>query len=610
MANEIVADLIIRLERAEKEIEKFKKRAKKDGAEAGENLAAEFDKAVDSFKSLASGGGGGIQAFIGNLKSLAGPMAGIAAGAILAKEAVESIFKGEELVAAQKQFEIFATRAGEVPEHLLASFDAAAAGMIDTSDIIVSANKALIELGDNAEKLPQILELSRKVTSIHGGEVTENFEKMNQAISSGNTRALRQLGIFIDSDMALRKFAESMGVTVQELSQAGKQQAILNALLEQGTKAFAGVDVNIRANANEWEKLKVKVKDAAEKIQQDLFHLLGPALKANLKGLNSAMDSVGGALESDADKAKKAADNADVLTDSMMKLAKQSRETGAAMRASFTNPISKEELDRIRAALQASNTQTISLQAQLAQAQGDSLAAENLRKEQIEQAHTQRLLALRQQFNTQALQQTAEFKQMEKNLNDQKNLEMQLADQRRLAAMSALNRNVQNAMVKTTSMAIQNVGGSLVKGANAWEGFGQAVFGLLGDMAIQTGETMILMGGAMEAVRASIVGLVGGPSIFAGIALIALGGLLKALSGGGGGGGGAGDGGGGGGAAAGGGIAGTTDITELSDTEKKGVGPQVTFEIQGNILDRKQTGLELAEIMTETLRTNDVRFNV
>jgi len=107
--------------------------------------------------------------------------------------------------------------------------------------------------------------------------------------------------------------------------------------------------------------------------------------------------------------------------------------------------------------------------------------------------------------------------------------------------------------------------------------------------------------------------LLGDPSgaglIAAGVALSILGGALKAMAGGAGSNAGgvsaAGAGGGGGGGGVGGGGISQTENgqTELAQEDKK---PQTVVQVtvQGNILDRRATGLELVEIINESFGTS------
>ena len=157
---------------------------------------------------------------------------------------------------------------------------------------------------------------------------------------------------------------------------------------------------------------------------------------------------------------------------------------------------------------------------------------------------------------------------------------------------------ITNGVQKIFSVSIQSIGAAVVKGKDAFANLGSAIFNILGDMAISTGETFLGIGAGIEAVRDSIIGLVGGPSIAAGIALIALGGLLKSLSGG------------GSTSTARSRQAGSPESTaspeapNIEAPDTSGRQQAVNVIIQGNVLDRRETGLEIAQVLSEFFDNN------
>lgn len=148
--------------------------------------------------------------------------------------------------------------------------------------------------------------------------------------------------------------------------------------------------------------------------------------------------------------------------------------------------------------------------------------------------------------------------------------------------------------------AFASMGAALVKGEDAFGAFGKAILSMLGNIAIQMGQFYIAAGiAAMWLNPAQGIGM-----IAAGAALSLLGGVLQAL--------------GGGGAAAaasaGGSSAGAanaavasgedTIFTPTADEERAAPETGVQIIVQGNILDRRETGLELAKVLSESFDTN------
>lgn len=169
-----------------------------------------------------------------------------------------------------------------------------------------------------------------------------------------------------------------------------------------------------------------------------------------------------------------------------------------------------------------------------------------------------------------------------------------------------INAQFQQGVVNTISVGVQTLGASLIKGGKAFDNFGKQIFNILGDLAISMGTTILLSSQAIQALKFAVFGPAG-PGIAAGIALIALGGLLKALGGGESSGvaagtpGSAGGDVGGGTAAVGGGAA-SALVPDQDATRAKGT--QVNVVVEGNILDRRESGLEIAKIIQEQFDVN------
>lgn len=160
-----------------------------------------------------------------------------------------------------------------------------------------------------------------------------------------------------------------------------------------------------------------------------------------------------------------------------------------------------------------------------------------------------------------------------------------------------VGRQLSSGLAGGLSRAVQQVAGNLAQGKSLFEDFGKVVLGIIGDLAIQIGQTTIASGIAISALGS----LSPGAAIAAGAALVAIGTLIKSISGGSGGlGAGAG---GGSGAAAGG-----ADTAQPVTSGVEATGPDeveqvdstvVSVNIQGDVLDSSETGIRVVEIINE-----------
>lgn len=168
-------------------------------------------------------------------------------------------------------------------------------------------------------------------------------------------------------------------------------------------------------------------------------------------------------------------------------------------------------------------------------------------------------------------------------------------------SISNLGRQVSSTFVAGFSNAFAQVGKALVEGSNAFGAFGKAILSMLGNIAMQMGSFYIAAGIAAMFLNPAQ----GSGMIAAGIGLSVLGGVLQALGGGGAGGGvGATQ----AGTVSGGGQTVGLDPTEQMAREEERNAPNtgINVTVMGNVLDRRETGLYIAEVIQESFDTQGV----
>lgn len=240
-------------------------------------------KANEALKIIGEiGEGDALSGLVSGLGSVAVAAGAVGTAFIAVKTAISLVTEAEEIKAINSQFEMLSKNAGLATDVLASGLRKAGAGLVDDTDLLKAANQGIVTLGANASKLPETLELARKVTALYGGELVDNFERLNQAIASGQTRALKQMGIIVDQKKAYEDYAKSIGVSVNALSEQGKQQAMLNAVLERGQKNFAGVNADLKEATNTITQIKVIFKDLGEAIALAFDKTMGPAVKSFL----------------------------------------------------------------------------------------------------------------------------------------------------------------------------------------------------------------------------------------------------------------------------------------------------------------------------------------
>ncbi len=281
MADTELQALVVKLEA---DISSFKSDLMR-GQKAVEDSAKRMGDSISKFSEQSQSDFGDFNALIGTTAKLFAAGGVLGAGIMVAKKALDTVFEAENIRAYNAQFEMLASNAGVAGNALKEGLMKAADGLVDDTDLIKQANQSLIAMGSVTKDLPQVMELARKATAAFGGSAASNFDTMATAIANGNTRALKNLGIVIDQDAAYKRFAESIGKTAEELSQTGKQQAMMNAVLERGSIAYKGVDDSVIKAQTSWQQFKVTLGQIGETATLAFEKLAGPTVRNMLKGV-------------------------------------------------------------------------------------------------------------------------------------------------------------------------------------------------------------------------------------------------------------------------------------------------------------------------------------
>lgn len=253
---------------------------------------------------------------------------------------------------------------------------------------------------------------------------------------------------------------------------------------------------------------------------------------------------------------------------------------------------------------------------------------EDLRREELESIHQANLTMIAEQGETARDQIRIQFS--DKKGFDEMEREMLITEQQnaelasRQAAEEAYRQNSMDGfqkwaqanaasiqkvadmarinLVTGLSGAFQSLGKALAEGQNALDAFGKAFLGILGDIAIKTGEMFIALALANSFIP--VFGLSGFGAFAAGAALIVLGGVLKSFAGSSssttqsnaGGNGGYGDGGYG---AGGNGF----NAAEVVPEQRNQPNTVVNFNVQGSIMDSEDTQNRIVELLNSAIDT-------
>jgi len=266
-------------------------------------FAKAITESVDSVKGLESA-----------LVNVAAVSSILAAAYYSVKTALDLTIEAEAVKQVEANFYSLAKMAGLAGNELKESLEKASGGLIENTDLLRSGTKAVVELGQAASRISEVMDLARQATSVFGGDLVQNFETFNQAISTGMTRSLKSnFGLIVDAEKAYKDFAAANGLAANALSQTAKQQALMNAVLEKGNEQFEGTVGGVKKVTNVWTQLKVTLKEMAEIATLAFEKLFGgtvlngvTALKFQVDNLkNSMLETFGNSAEQATAKAER-----------------------------------------------------------------------------------------------------------------------------------------------------------------------------------------------------------------------------------------------------------------------------------------------------------------
>jgi hypothetical protein len=515
-------------------------------------------------------------------------LADLNAGLYLAKKAIQSFIdsmnalktaaaQGEQLKAVGQRFELIAKQAGLIPDALAGKIDLAVGDVVVLDEALKSASKAIINLGSNGSKIPEIFELARKVAVQYGGDTIERFEQISSAIASGNLKTLKEIGLKTDATKVIKEYAEAHGESADNIGELRRQQILLEAVLSRGNTAFKNVTESTTPLTTALEKNKTAWGELKDIIDTAINNTLGSSLKAATEGTTRFLGEL-------TVKIKKAFTTETITAkDNIIQL--------------------REQIDNLTRSIQLNEVRgfpTENLTKELEEKRKLLAANEKLEQQRINTISSRKTLSNETDKNTEAIIKQNEAIQNATVTNEKFNngFSNTIKD---MTNGSKLISGIATTAVNGLTNAFAAFGGALVTGKNAFAEFGKGILKTIGQLAIMIGQFMVLVGIAFESV--SFLGFQGAGAIAAGLGLIVLGGALQAIGGA------SGTAGTadavGGGVGAGSSSIANTDLTEPQQLQRE-VGTTVNLTVQGDIFDSDATGGRIVNLLNDAFDKNGV----
>jgi len=120
----------------------------------------------------------------------------------------------------------------------------------------------------------------------------EALQSITMAVTTGNTRVLRQIGITTGASDAYQRYASTIGKAAKDLTMTERRQAVVNLVLKEGTKALGAYELAMESPA----KLITMFGDLHDDLQVSMGAVLvkgfGPIIKSSFKFEKTIINSI------------------------------------------------------------------------------------------------------------------------------------------------------------------------------------------------------------------------------------------------------------------------------------------------------------------------------
>jgi hypothetical protein len=177
--------------------------------------------------------------------------------------------RGAEIADLRDAFAKMNATIGNDSAAVLKTLQTSFAGTVADADLLKLANEQLTAgFKGTAAEFGLVADAARIVADRTGGDVTKAFDTLAQAMATGKTKGAELLVGMIDNEAAIKSYAESVGKSVKDLSEADKVEATRIATLAQlkemvQTNGKAQVDF-----ADTVDQSRVKIRNMVDGISE------------------------------------------------------------------------------------------------------------------------------------------------------------------------------------------------------------------------------------------------------------------------------------------------------------------------------------------------------
>lgn len=166
---------------------------------------------------------------------------------------------------------------------LLNDMSEAARGTIKETDLMagvltLTAGQSSEMAQQFAQATPKLIEIAKAANALNPtlGDTSFLYNSIATGIKRSSPLILDNLGIVVKVGEANEKYAQQLGITVEQLTAQDKQMALLNATMEAGDQLINQVGGDVGSQADAWDRLTVQVDEGTDAYKRQIADGLMP----------------------------------------------------------------------------------------------------------------------------------------------------------------------------------------------------------------------------------------------------------------------------------------------------------------------------------------------
>lgn len=181
-------------------------------------------------------------------------------------------------------------------DKILAALNKAAHGTVASSDLMLSANRAMmLGVSTDADRLANLLEVAALRGRAMGLSTTQAFNDIVTGVGRMSPLILDNLGIVVDLERRTKEWAAANGVAVDSVDAATKREILFNGVLEEGNRQLKAAGGLLDDTATAYERFGAQGENAYNRLKKgagDFFEPLVGWLADDLEATNKLNDAM------------------------------------------------------------------------------------------------------------------------------------------------------------------------------------------------------------------------------------------------------------------------------------------------------------------------------